>query len=335
MTFSGRFVLGVIEYAALRGADRHLLIGISGIDVQQLAQEDTRLSSEVYNAVLEQIVTTTNDELFGLHLGEYMNLSASGIIGQITKTSSTVLEAMQYCCEFSSLGCRALPLELEEQDDKYVLSLSPDRAWSRESKQSVQQTIDGVIGFTIREFHALTLNKHYPVAVYLARDKPVDTSEHERIMKCPVKFGQRTNEVHFSKVHVQQPVITSDHDLLRVLVEHAERKVQQIDDKPNMYNDIRKVIVNMSEPQFPGIDEVARNMNTSVRTLQRRLGESGHTYKELVEELRQDMAYGYLQKPELTINEVAYLLNYADASAFIRSFKRWTGQTPLQYRTAN
>lgn len=335
MTFSGRFVLGVIEYAALRGADRHLLIGIAGIDVQQLAQEDTRLSSEVYNAVLEQIVTITNDELFGLHLGEYMNLSASGIIGQITKTSSTVLEAMQYCCEFSSLGCRALPLELEEQDDKYVLSLSPDRAWSRESKQSVQQTIDGVIGFTIREFHALTLNKHYPVAVYLARDKPTDTSEHERIMKCPVKFGQRTNEVHFSKAHVQQPVITSDHDLLRVLVEHAERKVQQIDDKPNMYNDICKVIVNMSEPQFPGIDEVARNMNTSVRTLQRRLGESGHTYKELVEELRQDMAYGYLQKPDLTINEVAYLLNYADASAFIRSFKRWTGQTPFQYRMAN
>ena len=335
MTFSGRFVLGVIEYAALRGADRHLLMQLAGIDVQQLAKEDTRLSSEVYNTVLEHIVDSTGDELFGLHLGEYMNLSASGIIGQISKTSSNVLEAMHYCCEFASLGCRALPLELEEHDDKYVLSLTPDRAWARESKLSVMQTIDGMVGFLIREFHTLTLNRHYPLSVYLARDKPTDSAEHDRIMKCPVRFAQRTNEIHFSKTHVQQPVITSDHDLLRVLVEHAEQKVQLIDDKPNMYNDIRKVIVNMSEPQFPGIDEVARNMNTSVRTLQRRLGETGHTYKELVEELRQDMAYSYLQKPDLSINEVAYLLNYADASAFIRSFKRWTGQTPQQYRTAN
>lgn len=335
MTFSGRFVLGVIEYAALRGADRRLLLKLSGIDVQQLSTEDTRLSSGVYNAVLEHIVDSTGDKLFGLHLGEYMNLSASGIIGQITKTSSTVLEAMQYCCEFASLGCRALPLELEEQEDKFVLSLTPDRAWARESKLSVVQTIDGMVAFFIREFHTLTLNKYYPIAGLLSRDKPTNSTEHERIMKCPVRFGQRTNEVHFSKAHVQQPVITSDHDLLRVLVEHAERKVQQIDSKPNLYNDLRKVIVNMSEPQFPGIDEVARNMNTSVRTLQRRLGDTGHTYKELVEELRQDMAYSYLQKPDLTINEVAYLLNYADASAFIRSFKRWTGQTPLQYRTAN
>ena len=335
MTFSGRFLLGIIEYAALRGADRHALISLSGIDVQALLLEDARVPSANYNAVMDRVVDATGDEQFGLHLGEYMNLSASGIIGQISKTSSTVLEALHYCCEFSNLGCRALPLELEEQDDRYVLSLTPERSWSRESKQAVQQTIDGMVVFTIREFHTLTLNKHYPIAVYLSRATPADAAEYERVMKCPVRFGQRTNEVHFSKAHVLQPVITSDHDLLRVLVEHAERKVQQISDKPDLYNDLRKVIVNMSEPQFPGIDEVARNMNTSVRTLQRRLSASGNTYKELVEELRQDMAYSYLQKPELTVSEVAYLLDYADASAFIRSFKRWTGQTPVQYRTAN
>lgn len=335
MTFSGRFVLGIIEYAALRGVDRMAMISLSGIDVQALLLEDSRVPSTNYNAVIELIVETTGDEQFGLHLGEYMNLSASGIIGQITKTSRTVLEAMQYCCEFASLGCRALPLELEELEDRYVLSLTPDKSWSRESKQAVQTTIDGLVCFTIREFHTLSLNKHYPLAVYLSRAKPADVAEYERVMKCPVKFRQRSNEIHFSKAHVQQLVVTSDHDLLRVLVEHAERKVQQIDGQQNLYNDLRKVIVNMSEPQFPGIDEVARNMNTSVRTLQRRLGETGHTYKELVEELRQDMAYSYLQKPELTVSEVAYLLNYADASAFIRSFKRWTGQTPQQYRTAN
>lgn len=70
----------------------------------------------------------------------------------------------------------------------------------------------------------------------------------------------------------------------------------------------------------------------SVRTFQRKLKEVGHSYKELIDELRKDFALSYPKNPDLSIGEVAYLLNYADGSAFNRSFKRWTGRSPREYR---
>ena len=58
----------------------------------------------------------------------------------------------------------------------------------------------------------------------------------------------------------------------------------------------------------------------------------GTPYKQLIDELRKEFAMNYLKKDELSISEVAYLLDYADASAFVRSFKRWTQMTPVQFR---
>jgi AraC-like DNA-binding protein len=70
----------------------------------------------------------------------------------------------------------------------------------------------------------------------------------------------------------------------------------------------------------------------TARTLQRHLGALGHTFNALADEVRRDAASLYLKQPDIAIAEVAYLLGFADPSAFIRAFKRWTGVTPKQFR---
>ena len=77
---------------------------------------------------------------------------------------------------------------------------------------------------------------------------------------------------------------------------------------------------------------VARRLAVSPRTLQRRLKEEGLTYKAIIEDLRKEFAISYMQQPNLSVSEIAFLLSYADASAFIRSFKRWEGASPASWR---
>ncbi|NRA12289.1 MAG: helix-turn-helix transcriptional regulator [Crocinitomicaceae bacterium] len=89
------------------------------------------------------------------------------------------------------------------------------------------------------------------------------------------------------------------------------------------------------KPELPTVDKVSSHLNISSRTLQRKLKEEGNTYKDLIDELKLDFAISYLNQPELNILEITYLLNYADASAFNRSFKRWTGKTPSEHRLAH
>jgi len=82
----------------------------------------------------------------------------------------------------------------------------------------------------------------------------------------------------------------------------------------------------------PSAEQVAKTLNMSVSTLRRRLLEEGTTYQKIKDECRRKSAINYMNSPELSINDVAGLMGFDEPSAFFRSFKRWTGMTPGEYR---
>jgi AraC-like DNA-binding protein len=82
----------------------------------------------------------------------------------------------------------------------------------------------------------------------------------------------------------------------------------------------------------PSIEHLAPRLGVSVRSLQRRLREAGTSYKQVLDQVRHDLALRYLTAGELSIGEVAFLLGFSEPSAFHRAFKRWTGSTPGEFR---
>lgn len=85
----------------------------------------------------------------------------------------------------------------------------------------------------------------------------------------------------------------------------------------------------------PTAEVIARKMRATPRTLQRWLTARGTSYREILDGLRRDLALRYVTEDRLAISEAAYLLGFSEASAFHRSFKRWTGRTPAQYRAVS
>ena len=83
---------------------------------------------------------------------------------------------------------------------------------------------------------------------------------------------------------------------------------------------------------YPAIEQVAQQMGSSVRTLQRRLLEAGVTYSTLVEQVRHDLACRRLEKTQLHVAQIAKDLGFKDHSSFSRAFLRWTGMSPRAYR---
>ena len=333
MDFSGRFLLNFIYFSEKQGASIESILNGIQLSIEELCAEEKRVSMDVYNLALELAVDSSKDPYLGLHAGEYMNLAASGLIGQITQTCATVKEALDYCCAFASLGCQALPMQLTEEKENYVLKFVPDPVWQHSSQMSVKHTIDGILAFTIKEFHALTRNQYYPIAVDYTFSND-GAEELERVLNCPVRYNQKEIVLYFEKMHINESVVTSNYDLLRVLVKHAEEKVQEMEAGLGFANQVKKAVVNMIKPGFPSIQQVASNLNLSVRSVQRKLNDEGMNYSGLLEELKREFALQYLKDEALTINEVAYLLDYANASAFIRSFKKWYGQSPGTFRSS-
>ena len=99
-------------------------------------------------------------------------------------------------------------------------------------------------------------------------------------------------------------------------------------------DDVRMLL--LAKPgRFPAIDEVAGQLNVSVRTLRRRLNEENCSYRDLLEEVRYQLAKEYLLDTQLPLAEIAELLGYTDPGNFSHAFRRWSGHSPRAHRKAN
>jgi len=70
-----------------------------------------------------------------------------------------------------------------------------------------------------------------------------------------------------------------------------------------------------------------------VRTLQRRIGELGTTYQDLLDDVRRRSARRLLTSTDLDTVEVAFLLDFEEVNSFARAFHAWEGTTPARWRT--
>lgn len=94
----------------------------------------------------------------------------------------------------------------------------------------------------------------------------------------------------------------------------------------------RGALVDLMPSGRTGAEDVALALGISRSTLQRRLREEGTTYQAVLDATRRDMALRYLKKTTLRADEIASVLAYRDANSFSRSFRRWTGVSPMEFR---
>jgi AraC-like DNA-binding protein len=86
--------------------------------------------------------------------------------------------------------------------------------------------------------------------------------------------------------------------------------------------------------EVPSLAAIASELAMSERSVQRSLTEESTSYREIVDEVRKDLALSHLSQPGATAADVAFLLGFSEPSAFTRAFRRWTGSSPSQFRCA-
>ena len=97
----------------------------------------------------------------------------------------------------------------------------------------------------------------------------------------------------------------------------------------------RKYIIDLLPSGVPRQSLIARELNLSLRSLQRKLAQSGTSFSEVLNQVRNEMACHYLKSPRHQVITIAYLLGFSDPSNFSRAFKRWNGESPYHYRQKN
>ena len=89
----------------------------------------------------------------------------------------------------------------------------------------------------------------------------------------------------------------------------------------------------LQEPnRVSSLQILADHFHSSPRSIQRKLAAEGTSYKDLLDDVRKNMAIEYLKTTSLPLTEIAVRLGYSEAPNFINAFKRWTGKTPGEFR---
>jgi AraC-like DNA-binding protein len=172
-----------------------------------------------------------------------------------------------------------------------------------------------------------------PLEVRFAHEAPEQISEHLRIFRAPVLFGYPANAFVIEREFLERQIPAADQRLYQIMKRYLERVLAEIPQEDGVLASVRRAIAESMREGDPNLTRVAKKMAMSPRTLQRQLKEQGMEFKQLVHDTRRRFALNYLRSRRNTLTEIAFLLGYSEASAFNRAFKRWTGSTPLAYRS--
>lgn len=199
---------------------------------------------------------------------------------------------------------------------------------SPDGRPSHPETVDACFAVLCQAIRRLAGDQARPALVTLRRPAPADPAAYADLA-APVAFGQPENQCRFDGTVLLQPIPQADPVVRSMLRPYAERRLAHLG------SSWTAAVSELLTDSPVGLAQAARMLAVSSRTLQSRLEAEGTTFAAVADAVRRDHALALLAQPDLPVTAVAARAGFATPSAFTRAFRRWTGQSPSQYRRSN
>jgi AraC-like DNA-binding protein len=150
---------------------------------------------------------------------------------------------------------------------------------------------------------------------------------------CRVRFKADRNALVFQNSDLDRPFVPHNEELLNVIGSQLDSELHATHASNSVGEPVKQTLRQLLAGKRPTLQDVAKELGLSARTLQRRLTDSGITFQQVVEETRRELARHYLKQRAVELNEAAFLLGFEDANSFFRAFQSWEGTSPGEWRT--
>jgi AraC-like DNA-binding protein len=307
---------GVRPSAVLRRVD---------LAVDALADRENRIPYSKAAALLAACAEATGCRHFGLLAGSRWRLEHMGLPGEIAGSCATVGAAIEAFTTLHWLNSSGGVAYLAREEGVTTLGYAIYELGLPEGWHHVH---DCVIAIGVRMLRELTGRSDWaPLQVQLSHSRPDDVPPYRRFFGAPVRFDAEITAIHFPTAFEATRVLGGDETRHRAL----EAKLLAAGREALLPRLHRMIRVAMLFGLSSG-DDVAAAMALTRRTFNRRLAEYGTTFQEALDTVRHEVARQLLQDTTLSVADVAAALGYAEPSTFVRAFRRWTGETPGQWR---
>lgn len=333
-----RFARTFVRMVEERGHDPAAVLVAAGIDFDPMDEAASGYRNEIsameYSRIYQQVLRLLQDATFG-----------------VTRSDLTAPGAFRMMC-YCIISCRNLGQAIERAAEFY-------RTFFDEQSQLFAQFSAGhaSIGYCRSDADAdlpVAAGDVYGLSLWhrffgwlcgrpleLTRvdfrgTEPGQVEKYRELFQCPLHFGQPRDVLFFDRACLEWPVVHTEYSLAEFL-RTAPYQLLIMDARAgndNVSAQVRAMLGHDFQQGVPGFDTISQALNVSAPTLRRRLRREGTTYQLLKDQARCEAACLALDRPELSIQDIALQSGFTDPSAFHRAFRKWTGQTPGQYRSA-
>jgi AraC-like DNA-binding protein len=321
------FVAAALQSVRDRGLNADELLSSVGLSGGLLQVPQARVSAKNYGALWRNIALALDDEFFGQD-SRRMKSGSFAMLCHAAVACKTLGQALDRSLRFFSLILDDISGTL-----------------AREGSEARIVLHERVAGAGQRVFaHELLLMLVYGVSCWLvgrripilrtefSYDQPAHSAEY-RLMYCTdLRFGRPNTVIIFEAGHLDLPVVQNERSIKEFLRTAPESILLKYKNGSSLSARVRRRLRQFAPGEVPDFEGLAGELNLTPATMRRRLHEEGTSYQSIKDQLRRDLAIGYLSDTDRSVMDIALELGFSERSAFHRAFRKWTGASPGEFR---
>lgn len=323
------WVLLIAETLKSYGVDYRKLFREVGMDPAHLSDQNARFDFLSVTRLWDLALEKSQDPCFGLVVVNHWHPTSLHALGFSWMASPSLKEAFERLQRYIRIVNNAIAIDITSENSNTRVAFSSTAGSYRASYASMDAGL-AVLVHMCRLNYGRELD---PVKIQTMRPEPSPTcmDRLDAFFRAPIEFAAAENALYFKSAVLEKHLPASNIDLARANDKLIDEYLSHLDGASIGIRTKAKV-TELLPSGAVSEEKIATLLNLSVRSMQRKLKEEGTSFKELLNQTRQELAEQYIENSRLSINEITYLLGFSDPANFSRAFKRWHGVSPSQYR---
>jgi len=294
---------------------------------QAVANNNTRLSTDLVDAGFMHAMTLIADPAFGLRAAECWHPSDLQALGYAWLSSGSLSTALGRLQRYISIVAGRATLDCAYSEEGVRITYDSGRGNTPLGYAMADFGLSLIVGMC-----RTNLRGPLPLcSVHLKRPSPSDRLPYERFFHCEVIFEAENDRFVLPRKVLDRQLPTANAEFVQFFDDILVSELTRLSGSDLVMRCRRFLLENLSSGESSE-DRLAEAMAMSRRTLQRKLVERGVSYRILLDRLRHDLAKRHLISRSTSLTEIAFLLGFSEQSAFARAFKRWQGISPSDFR---
>lgn len=313
MTISASLLAALIDFATHRGLSSQSLYALVEEKNIDYCLPESRISKTSYLAVLKYILEQNKAPNLGLNFGRYLNLSALGIVHQISLQTKSIEQALFILQSYTQQQFPLLRLQIDTTKKNIYLQLNTDVR-----DQALKATIlESSFVLIARELQLILPRNS--LSIFVPNN---NLAAYFSTLNHPVQEGN-SYSFQIDSASIKQGINPRNLQHIEVLLPQYLKMVYQIEHKHNFIGITKNIILHLCAPKLPTMQVVCEQLALSTRSFQRKLSEEGSSFRKISLEIKQELSDFLEAGKQIKIQDIAYILGYSEASAYIHARNNW------------